>query len=95
MRTDGVWEPVGNLMFAIAIVGLVALGIFQMISWRAVLLCVSFLLMLGYVLFPYVTKFIPAHAGGTCRACGYDLRGLTGDNCPECGATITPKEGND
>lgn len=27
------------------------------------------------------------HAPGCCRACGYDLRGLTGRPCPECGHT--------
>ncbi len=25
-----------------------------------------------------------------CPACGYNLRGLTGDTCPECGKTIDP-----
>ena len=25
-----------------------------------------------------------------CRACGYLLRGLTADRCPECGLTLTP-----
>ena len=24
-----------------------------------------------------------------CQSCGYDLRGLTGDRCPECGADIS------
>lgn len=27
---------------------------------------------------------------GQCHACGYDLRGATGDRCPECHAQIDP-----
>jgi hypothetical protein len=26
------------------------------------------------------------HRSGMCVQCGYDLRGLSGDRCPECGA---------
>lgn len=29
---------------------------------------------------------------GHCRGCGYDLSGLTGGCCPECGSTWTPSE---
>lgn len=28
---------------------------------------------------------------GACSACGYDLRGLPGDVCPECGAVDSPR----
>jgi hypothetical protein len=27
---------------------------------------------------------------GVCRECGYDVRGLAGPECPECGATLSP-----
>lgn len=30
----------------------------------------------------------PAHV---CRGCGYDLRGIRADVCPECGGTISPE----
>jgi hypothetical protein len=26
-----------------------------------------------------------------CRACGYDVRGLSDSRCPECGGQLTPK----
>jgi hypothetical protein len=28
------------------------------------------------------------HREGRCRKCGYDLRGLTSDRCPECGEPV-------
>lgn len=31
---------------------------------------------------------------GLCVACGYDLRGTTGDACPECGQLIRPQGGD-
>lgn len=27
---------------------------------------------------------------GVCGGCGYDIRGLTGGTCPECGAVLAP-----
>lgn len=31
-----------------------------------------------------------AGGGPHCMACGYDLRHLTSQRCPECGAALTP-----
>lgn len=31
---------------------------------------------------------IPIAAGILCQQCGYDLRGLTGEHCPECGRSL-------
>ncbi|HEY7115307.1 MAG TPA: hypothetical protein VH475_01905 [Tepidisphaeraceae bacterium] len=34
------------------------------------------------------------HEGGLCEQCGYDLRGLASDRCPECGHLVAaPSEG--
>jgi hypothetical protein len=35
-----------------------------------------------------------AHEPGHCRRCGYDLRGVTGEVCPECGAAIVISGGS-
>ena len=32
----------------------------------------------------------PSPQGGRCRRCNYDLFGIRGDNCPECGEPINP-----
>ena len=41
-------------------------------------------------LFELVLETLPTskllHESGTCRKCGYDLRGLPEPRCPECGA---------
>lgn len=31
---------------------------------------------------------LPIASGILCQQCGYDLRGLTGENCPECGRSL-------
>jgi len=35
-----------------------------------------------------MTTHAPIAQDVFCQSCGYNLRGLTGDRCPECGADI-------
>lgn len=39
-----------------------------------------------------LSSFVSVHRArpGTCRACGYDLRGNNSFRCPECGLTFEP-----
>lgn len=32
----------------------------------------------------------PRHGPGRCGACGYDVRGVVGGLCPECGRSVAP-----
>jgi len=37
-----------------------------------------------------LSRLIVPRSGRNCGECGYDLRGLNGDRCPECGAGRMP-----
>lgn len=42
----------------------------------------------GIVTFRDLAELIAGERGGWCQKCGYDLTGLTGDRCPECGQPL-------
>ncbi|QDV89304.1 hypothetical protein RAS2_03690 [Phycisphaerae bacterium RAS2] len=42
----------------------------------------------GIATFRDLSELIAGDRGGWCDQCGYDLTGLTGDVCPECGKNI-------
>jgi len=46
--------------------------------------CAVFLLIMSFIMGRFITKKHSFQAG-CCRSCGYDLRGLPTDRCPECG----------
>ena len=53
-------------------------------SWQ---FTIGLLLLLGLwcVLYPYVGRYDRTTEGRQCEGCGYDLKGVASDRCPECG----------
>ena len=50
-------------------------------------------LVLCFSLFRRNEKLRPDRTSVTCKDCGYPLRGLPADRCPECGAHFDPGTG--
>jgi len=42
------------------------------------------------IVLPLRFRSIERPKSGVCKECGYDLKGLAGDVCPECGGAIRP-----
>ena len=48
---------------------------------------IGILLLMGLVcvLHPYVMSYDRTTQGRQCESCGYDLKGVASERCPECG----------
>ncbi len=93
----------GIRVAAAAILTLLALpclgfGVFGMLAsfevtgterWTAIAIYAAFELgILVAAVFVWRWALRPMRIPGTCMSCGYQLRGIAPDRCPECGATI-------
>ncbi|MEM8783697.1 MAG: hypothetical protein AAGE65_12700 [Planctomycetota bacterium] len=79
----GVW--IGNIPFTVCLF----LALAGLIDWYwAVLAFVFDSVLVGYVLYPWISPQVQTTRGVQCRACGYDLYGRENERCPECGADV-------
>ena len=65
------------------------------IYWGDLVLDVAICLVAGTAVGLVLSKFADPnrHIDYLCKACGYDLRGMELDVCPECGTTIARSSG--
>jgi hypothetical protein len=84
-----VGATLGATAIAIAADQVLALGGGSLKEWHLTLIVVMWhALVGGSMLWWAVGARLRYHMPGLCKSCGYDLRGLSADQCPECGATF-------
>ncbi len=81
----------GVLVFPFYVIGVVMIAS-KGLGWSAQLDLAMYTAIAGAAVFVVVLplRFRPIERpkAGTCIECGYDLKGLRGDVCPECGGAI-------
>lgn len=91
LRRGGRWPGIALIFFPTLFVAVISAEVSGgLVSFGAATLCYLAMSAVG------VRLFTPApSAAGTCTSCGYDLNGLTGVRCPECGneSTLTTTVG--
>ena len=55
---NSLWEHIGNLLFAIPAAIPILLSIFHALSWAITITLVLAVYLIGFALFPYITKFV-------------------------------------
>lgn len=63
----------------------VVLAIKGIVSWWHTATIVTLIVGIGWIVFPYLTIYDRTTEGPQCLGCGYDLKGVASDRCPECG----------
>ena len=58
------------------------------VSWWVTLGVTAAILVVGMIAHPYFAGYRWKSQGPVCGGCGYELRGCTGEACPECGEAI-------
>ena len=88
----------GAALLSVGALPCLGFGVFGMLAsfevtgadrWTAVAIYATIELgMLLGLIFVWRWALAPGVVPGACGQCGYQLRGVGGDRCPECGATI-------
>lgn len=91
----GVWFYAVGAIVVLNVVYCAVMGVVHG-SWQTMWMSLAMVVpvMLVAMLFDWA-RHGPRHVEGTCRVCGYDLKGLpAGSACPECGRPqVEPLDG--